>query len=151
MKILNVWQKLQKYPGGKWAFSCYLGRMIPYTGSIRPMVLELQPGFARIQMKDRKCVRNHLNSIHAIALMNLAELTSGLATVGALPPTLRGILTQLNIEYFKKARGTITGSARCEVPTKQERHEHIVMVDLFNEAGEAVCRARATWLIGPAS
>ncbi len=151
MKLIQTWNKLQSYPGGKFVFSYFLGRMIPYSGSIRPRVLELKPGFARLQMKDRKCVRNHLNSIHAIALMNLAELTSGLATVAALPPTLRGILTQLNIEYFKKARGTITGSSRCEVPTKTERHEHIVVVDLVNDAGEAVCRAKATWLIGPAS
>lgn len=151
MTLIKTWNKLQKLPGGKRAFSYFLGKIIPYSGTIRPLVLELQPGFARLQMKDRRRVRNHLSSIHAIALMNLAELTSGLATIGGLPPTLRGILTQLNIEYFKKARGTITGSSRCEVPTKKERHEHIVDVDLVDETGETVCRARATWLIGPAS
>lgn len=150
MKPLALWKKLHTLPCGKWLFSRALGKKIPYTGSIGSIVEELEPGYAKVSMRDRKCVRNHLRSVHAVALMNLAEFTSGLATIGALPSTLRGILVGFRIEYLKKARGKLTATSRCAVPNTTERVEHTVEVQIQNADGDTVCRAFATWLIGPA-
>jgi acyl-coenzyme A thioesterase PaaI-like protein len=149
MKLLELWEKLAPLPGGKWLFGFLLGKKVPYSGTISPQIRALSSGYALVAMRDRRRVRNHLNSIHAVALMNLAELTSGLAMVGGLPTHLRGILTELSIEYFKKSRGTITGECRCEVPTENISKTYIVTVELKNAAGESVCRARATWKVGP--
>jgi len=66
---------------GSVVFSRILGLTIPYTGSIKAHVELLEPGHAIVFMKDRRCVRNHLDSIHAIALANLAELSTGLAMI----------------------------------------------------------------------
>jgi len=126
-----------------------LGFMIPYTGSIHPLVLELRPGYAKVQMRDRRAVRNHLRSIHAIALMNLGEVTTGLAMTLAMPDGARGIVTGLSMEYLKKARGLLT--AECTAPPfdASVSAQHDFRADIVDASGAVVARATAHWLVGP--
>lgn len=147
--LRKTWDKLSRVPGGKKVFSKAVGKMAPYTGTIDPMVDELRRGYARVRMKDRKTVRNHLQSIHAVALMNLAEACSGLAFSYSLPPRSRGILTGLSIDYLKKARGTLTAECHSVIPETNERAEYEIVVVTRDEGGDVVTRATAQWLVGP--
>lgn len=148
-RIRQAWDTLHRIPGGKRAFSALIGRMAPYTGTIDGRVVALDQGYARVQMHDRKAVRNHLDSIHAIALMNLAELCTGLALMYGIPDDARGILAGLSIDYLKKGRGTLTAECRTEVPSSTERREMEVIGEIRDEQGELVARATARWLVGP--
>jgi len=147
--ILETWEKMRRLPFSGWLFQKFIGKMIPYTGTISPRVLELKPGFARVQMKDTKAVRNHLNSVHAIALANLGEFTSGVALVSGLGRDERAIPTKIEIEYLKKSRGTLT--AECQVPPRtssKEAQDFWVEADIMNAGGEVVAKFRALWRIG---
>ncbi len=149
LRIATMWDRLRPLPGGRKVFSRLLGRMAPYTGSVSPYVEELKPGYARVSMADRRKVRNHLKSVHAIALMNLAEVSSGLALLYALPADGRAILTGLSIEYGKKARGRLTAEAELEVPGTTERREYEFQSVIRDAEGDIVATANARWLVGP--
>ena len=147
--LRRVWSVLRHAPGGGVLMGQILGRMAPYTGTIQPEVIALEEGYARVRMKDRRAVRNHLRSVHAIALMNLGEVATGVAMMFSLPAGMRGIITHLEMDYLKKARGTITAECRCPPATAGERHEYEVIAELLDESGTVVARALARWLVGP--
>lgn len=148
--LRQVWGVLKRVPGGGKVMGALIGRMAPYTGTIRPEVLELDLGRARVAMRDRKAVRNHLNCLHAIALMNLGEASTGSAMMYSMPDGARAIITHLGMEYRKKARGTIVAEATCPVPSSTERKEYVFSADLKDSHGDVVAVATARWLVGPA-
>lgn len=136
-------------PGGKALFSVLFGRMAPYTGTLGARVETLEPGFCRVSLRDRRGVRNHLNSIHAMALANLAEAASGLAVVAALPPGVQGIVTGFSVTYQKKARGRLVAECRVDVGTVPVEREQQAEVTISDAAGDVVARATATWRLRP--
>lgn len=147
--MLARWEKLGSSRLGRMMFSRALGLAVPYTGSIKPRVLDLAAGRARVELRDRRAVRNHLGSIHAIALVNLGEVTSGLALIASLPPTKRGIVRGLSVEYLKKARGTLTASCECEPPLGDGSVDMEVVARISDAEGEVVSIVRVQWRIGP--
>jgi acyl-coenzyme A thioesterase PaaI-like protein len=148
-RLRSMWERQRRIPGGKGLFSTLLAWTVPYSGSIGATVVELRPGFAKVEMRDRRRVRNHLRSIHAIALVNLAELSTGLALNVGLPDDARGILKSLRIDYLKKARGKITAECACEPPATSDEAEFEIVGELTDSAGDVVARAAAVWGGGP--
>ena len=148
--ILGWWRRLSPFPGGAWIFSRVLFFAVPYSGTTGARVLELEPGHARIVMNDWRGVRNHLKSVHAIALANVGELASGLAMMCALPSGVRGIVTGIDIVYTKKARGTLIAESRCEVPEVLGSVDHHVHADIRDAAGDPVARVTVKWRLGRA-
>ena len=147
--LTRWWTRLAPLPGGKALFSRLLWWMVPYSGSIHPRVVDLRPGYAKVRMADRRAVRNHLRSIHAVALANLAEVTSGLALTSGLPASARGIPISLAITYLKKARGTLIAQADVRIPDASREAEYDFESVISNAAGETVARATVRWRIGP--
>ena len=140
-----MWDQLRGMPAGSWLFGRIIAFAIPYTGSMRADVREIRPGYARVELRDRRRVRNHLRSIHAIALTNLGEFTGGLAMTAAAPADVRSILTRIEIEFVKKARGTVIAECTCELPPVTEPIEHVVRTAVRDAAGAEVARVAATW------
>ena len=149
VQLQKLWQRLEPLPGGHWLFSRILGWVIPYTGTIGATVKVFKPGFAKIQMRDRRRVRNHLSSVHALALANLGEVTSGLAMLGALSSNTRGIPTKLSTEYYKKARGLLIAESHCSPPAVTEDTDFEVYTDIIDTEGDKVARTTVNWRLGP--
>jgi len=147
--LRDAWNLLSGMPGGKIIFSRLVGRMAPYTGSIRATVTVLRAGYAEVQMHDRRAVRNHLDCVHAIALANLAELAGNVALAYSLPDDARFIVSGFEIEYMKKARGTITAVGEPPIPRTATRAQYDVPVTLRDASGEAVAKVILHSLVGP--
>lgn len=148
-RLRVLWSRLSPLPGGRWLFSRLLGLMVPYSGRLGARVVTFGSGHVVVELRERRAVRNHLNSVHAMALANAAELASGLAMLGALPPTVRGILTAFDIDFQKKARGRLLVESRCEVPHVTEDEDYLAEATITDAEGDTVATARATWRLGP--
>jgi acyl-coenzyme A thioesterase PaaI-like protein len=148
--ILNFWRRMGSVPGGKKIFTKALGTLVPYSGSIPARIDELDAGRCRVTLLDRRRSRNHLDSIHAVALMNVAELSSGLALLTALPPDARGILKGFSIDYHRKSRGSIIAESEAPKVVTNEEADYLVDCTLRDGDGRTVAVAHAKWRVGPA-
>jgi len=147
--ILTWWYRLSPLPAGRKLFSLGLGWMAPYSSSIGALVEEIRPGYARVSLKDRRRVRNHLHSIHAIALLNLGEIATGLALLSTISANMRGIVLSIDADYLKKARGKLTATAEFQLPESlADNTPCAVEAQLKDQTGEMVTLVRVTWLIG---
>lgn len=148
-QLLAAWGESSTTPAGRAAFDQRLAETVPYSGTIEPHVLELSPGHAVVAMDDRPEVRNHLDSIHAVALMNLGEVASGLAVLTSLPLDARAILVGLQIEYHKKARGRLVARSHCELVADNEEQRLTAPAQVNDEQGDEVATITAHWAVGP--
>lgn len=149
-RLRAAWRRLAPLPGGRWLFSRLLGFVVPYTGSIGATVESFDPGHVTMSLRDRRAVRQHLGSVHAIALANLAEATSGLAMLTAAGPEVRGIVTRFAIDYRKKARGRLLAESRATPPNPVTAPiDADVTATIVDAAGDVVAVATVTWRLAP--
>ena len=149
-RALAMWQKLSSLPGGSWLFSRLICLKAPYFGSIRPRFEELRPGRCRIRFAKRRAVLNHIGTVHAIAMCNLAELAGGTMTEVTIPPTHRWIPKGMTVEYLKKASTDVTGIATPLVESVgAEAADYPVIVEVRDKQGELVFRATIVMWVSP--
>lgn len=141
-RVLGAWRKAAALPFGKQLFTRYFQRVAPYFRSIPAQIDSVEPGRAVVHMADRGSVRNHLGTVHAIALCNLAEMTMGLVVEASLPASHRWIPKSMTVHYLAKARGTMTATTELLLADPlPERSEVIVPVSVTDRAGTEVFRA----------
>ena len=62
-------------------------------------------------MTKRRAVTNHIGTVHAIAMCNLAELAAGTMTEISIPPSMRWLPKGMAVEYLKKAESDVEALA----------------------------------------
>ena len=149
--LLSLYRKFTRWPAGHWLFSRAICFKAPYFGTIAPRIVSLEPNRCEVRIADRRRVHNHIGTVHAIALCNLAELAAGVMTDATLPASMRWIPKGMTVEYLKKATGTMHGVATPDVPLVESTsgYELPVTVIVKNDAGEAVFRASIAMWVSP--
>lgn len=149
--LLRLYQRITRWPAGHWLFSRAVCFKAPYFGSIAPRITTLEPGRCEARIRHRRRVRNHIGTVHAIALCNLAELTAGLVTDVSIPASMRWIPKGMQVQYLKKAVGTMTATATpAEAPRESaEGYPLPIDVTVRDTGGEAVFSARIDMWVSP--
>ena len=149
-QLIQRIKRIIALPGGRRLAALLIARAIPYTGTIEPLIQLVETGRAEVAMNDRRAVRNHLRSVHAIALANLGEFTANLAVVSRQPPGTRWIVTKMEIAYLKKARGRLLASAEAPEISWDHDGETTVETVIRDPASDIVARVHTTIKHGPA-
>lgn len=150
VNTLKLWQRFASVPGGKWAFSRLLCFKAPYFASIRPRFEEIRPQHCKLWIPKRRAVFNHLGTVHAIAMCNMAELAGGTMTEVTIPATHRWIPKGMTVEYLKKATTDLVAVA---MPVDQNdwsaAGEYKVKVQVRDTSDELVFQALITMWVSP--
>lgn len=99
---------------GRRIFSRLFALKAPYFGSIHPTVTELRPNYAAVVVPDRRSNRNHIGTVHAIALCNGLEMAMGALAEVSIPADKRWIPRGMEVTYTAKATSDITCIAETE-------------------------------------
>ena len=148
-RIQRLARFLQKVPAGYWILSRLVSFAVPYSASMGANILEMREGSAVVSLPDRRRVRNHLNSIHALALANLGEMTANLALITLCPENGRFIVTRMETDYLKKARGELL--CTCDIPTDlpwETVERTAATANIVDSSGEVVTRVTIYWKLG---
>lgn len=142
-QVLQLYRKLQRVSPGGWLFSRLICFRAPYFGSIRPRITRLEAGLCVAEIEHRRRVKNHIGTVHAIALCNLAELTAGVVSEASLPTSMRWIPKGMEVEYVAKAVGRMRAEARPAVPAvhADSGYELPIKVSVTDPGGSEVLRA----------
>jgi len=149
--ILSLYHRMQRWPAGGWLFSRAVCFKAPYFGSISPRITALEAGRCEARIAHRRRVTNHIGTIHAIALCNLAELTAGLMTDASLPASMRWIPKGMEVRYLHKAIGPQFAVATPAIAIVEARAGYDLPVDVLvrDQHGNEVFTARVQMWVSP--
>jgi acyl-coenzyme A thioesterase PaaI-like protein len=149
-QALKLWRMLSPKPLGKWLFGKIICFKAPYFNSIAPQFKVLEPGLCLVMIKKRRLVHNHINTVHAIAMCNMAELAGGTMMEVSVPISQRWIPKGMTVRYIKKAETNLTAEARfANVPTYGEAQSMQVNVKVTDVANELVFEASIEMWVAP--
>ena len=150
-RLTATFARMARWPGGRWLFARIVCWRAPYFGTIAPRFKALEPARCEITISDRRRVRNHLGTVHAIALCNLAELAGGMMMEAGTPRGMRWIPKGMTVEYLKKARGTMRAVATpaAAIEVRDSGYEVPVGVEVRDPDDTPVFRARIAMWVSP--
>ncbi|CAA0093941.1 hotdog fold domain-containing protein [Zhongshania aliphaticivorans] len=146
---LKLWRKLSALPAGRLLFSKGVCMKAPYFATIKPVFEELETGYAVVRIKERRAIHNHIKSVHAIALCNLAEIAGGVVSEASMPAGMRWIPAGMTVRYLGPAKGVLRGYASMRDIVVGEKGVVPVKVEVKNAVGNVVFDAEISMHVSP--
>lgn len=146
-KLVQTYNKFKRLPFGDVLFSKAMCFAVPYNKSISPVITRLEPGLVEVNVKNKRKVRNHIKTVHAIAMCNMCELAAGFVMETSIPSQFRWIPKDMQVKYLKMAKTDLTVFLRLENVDWQDSMDLPLKIEVKNEYGNIVLRAVITMYI----
>ncbi|NLB58435.1 MAG: DUF4442 domain-containing protein [Gammaproteobacteria bacterium] len=150
-RLAQTFVRMTRWPLGRWLFGRVACWRAPYFGTIAPRFHVVERDRCEVSIRDRRRVHNHLGTVHAIALCNLAELAGGVMMEAGTPRGMRWIPKGMTVEYLKKAKGAVHAVATPAraIEVRSEGYEVPVDVEVRDPEGTSVFRAKIAMWVSP--
>lgn len=148
-RVLGIWNRAKGSGLKRKFFSYMVCRQAPYFSTIRPTFEVLEPGRAEVTMKNRRAVHNHIATVHAIAMCNLAELAAGTMTEVSIPASMRWLPKGMTVRYVRKAESDLRAVATLPAIEEGVAADVPAQVEIRDAAGHVVCEATITMYVSP--
>lgn len=132
--------ELYKAAGNK-LFTQKVCEIAPYFSTIEPQFTMLKPGYSEVTMPNTTKVHNHLGTVHAIAMCNLAEIAAGIMTDVSISEDCRWIPVGMDVRYVAKATTDLKGVADGSNIDWSQTGDVDVPVSITDNNGTEVCKA----------
>ncbi len=150
-QVLRLWSRFSRSAARRWLFGKFVCFQAPYFSSIAPTFETIRRGRVEVRMRKRRRVGNHIGTVHAIAMCNLAELAAGTLMEASLPASHRWIPKNMTVKYRKKAETDVRAVATLEPMAEfsAQPTEIRVPVDVLDEHGQTVLEASIGMWVSP--
>jgi len=134
-RVVDLYAKSHAIPFvGDRLFSFAFSQVAPYFWTIRPRFTVIEPNHAEVVIPKRRGVKNHIGTVHAIALCNGLEAAMGVLAEASIPSDKRWIPKGMEVSYTAKATTDIT----CIAETDPEQWTGEALPDQGGDVGVRV-------------
>ncbi|WLQ12579.1 DUF4442 domain-containing protein [Hahella aquimaris] len=120
-KLMSIVSKINLLPeiARSRALTLFFGKMVKYAGTTGIVVEELTERRCVITLKNRRAVRNHIGSVHAVANALIAESATGFLVGMNVPDHAVPVIKTMKLDYVKRAKGDMRAEAHL---TEEQIH-----------------------------
>ncbi|MBD66150.1 MAG: hypothetical protein CME62_13140 [Halobacteriovoraceae bacterium] len=128
---------------------------IPFNTPHKFKFNEMSEQKTRLELPFIRKNKNHLGGIHACAIATLGEYTAGLSLIKFMGISrYRLIMSHLEVDYYKQARGKVWGEIQIESSLFQNSHAELNEKDrveielathILNEENEIIALVKTKW------
>jgi len=127
---------------GRDNYGSAIAELASYFGTISPLLFELKPGFfVKSSLKTPTRFKNHLHTMHAIAICYSAEMVAGLTSDVPIPGGRRSIPVGMAVRYLSMANTDICDGKDIDWSKMDEIN---VLVKAENSTHEAMFQTDIT-------
>jgi len=144
-RVVDLYAKSHAIPFvGDRLFSFAFSQVAPYFWTVRPRFTVIEPNHAEVVIPKRRGVKNHIGTVHAIAVCNGLEAAMGLLAEATTPRHRRWIPKGMQVSYLAKSTTDLLCVAETDPADWMEAGDVPVRVRAIRTDGVVVVRGVIT-------
>lgn len=150
--------KLERVPAWlrPWVRNWVLRRAVPFTGTAALRYEQLTADRVVVSIVNQRRVQNHIEGVHAAAMVLLAETATGMAVGMHVRDDCLPLAKTIHVDFKRRAQGNLRAVARVsqaqrDLMQKNDKGEVSVLVEVTDESGAAPIQCEYLWAWIPAT